>query len=103
MGLMIDPGVKSPETARLRNGVCLSLFHFAIASGDDPEAIAKWNNDKHTPFLNRAVSGLFTPGSIIKPIFATGALNEGILTPDTQIQSIGYIAIPNPYVEGQET
>lgn len=74
-----------------------------MTSGDDPEAIAKWNVDKHTPFLNRAVSGFFTPGSIIKPIFATGALNEGILTPETKIQSVGYIAIPNPYFPGEET
>lgn len=74
-----------------------------MTSGDDPQAIAKWNTDKRTPFLNRAVGGLFTPGSIIKPIFATGALNEGILTPDTPIQSIGYIAIPNPYVPDAET
>jgi len=74
-----------------------------MTSGDDAKAIAKWNTDKRTPFLNRAVGGLFTPGSIIKPIFAVGALNEGILTPDTPIQSIGYIAIPNPYVPDAET
>lgn len=74
-----------------------------MTSGDDPEAIAKWNSDKRTPFLNRAVSGLYTPGSIVKPIFATGALNEGILTPDTRIESIGYITIPNPYFPDQES
>ena len=97
-------GIMDIESGKVRALVSYPEYDPNImTSGDDPEAIAKWNNDKHTPFLNRAVSGLFTPGSIIKPIFATGALNEGILTPDTQIQSIGYIAIPNPYVEGQET
>ncbi|HEY9585602.1 MAG TPA: penicillin-binding transpeptidase domain-containing protein [Candidatus Paceibacterota bacterium] len=74
-----------------------------MTSGDDSDAIAKWSSDKHTPFLNRAVSGLYTPGSIIKPIFAIGALNEGILTPDTLVESIGYIAIPHPYIPGEET
>ena len=74
-----------------------------MTSGDDAEAIAKWNADKRTPFLNRAVSGLYTPGSIIKPIFAVGALDEGILTPDTLIESIGHIAIPNPFFPGEES
>src|SRR3989344_8084587 len=86
-------GIMDIESGKVRALVSYPEYDPNImTSGDDPEAIAKWNNDKHTPFLNRAVSGLFTPGSIIKPIFATGALNEGILTPDTQIQSIGYIA-----------
>lgn len=74
-----------------------------MTSGDDSGAIARWNTDKRTPFLNRAVSGLYTPGSIIKPIFAAGALNEGILTPETKIESIGYITIPNPYFPEKET
>lgn len=74
-----------------------------MTSGDDPGSIAQWNTDKRTPFLNRAVGGLYTPGSIVKPIFAVGALNEGILTPNTPIQSLGSIAIPNPYVPGEET
>jgi penicillin-binding protein 2 len=36
-------------------------------------------------------------------MFALGALNEGILTPDTPIVSNGYIAIPNPYFPDKET
>lgn len=53
--------------------------------------------DSRTPLLNRAVSGLYTPGSIVKPIFATAALHEGIISPEKQINSTGYISIPNPY------
>ncbi|MEK7118230.1 MAG: penicillin-binding transpeptidase domain-containing protein [Patescibacteria group bacterium] len=74
-----------------------------MTSGDDNEAIEKWSADEGTPFLNRAVSGLFTPGSIIKPILAVGALRDGILTPETLIQSVGYIAVPNPYFPKEET
>jgi penicillin-binding protein 2 len=74
-----------------------------MTAGDDRAAIAAYNTDVHTPFLNRAVSGLYAPGSIVKPMFATGALNEGIITPTTPIQSIGYIAIPNPYFPDKET
>ncbi|MDO8514818.1 MAG: penicillin-binding transpeptidase domain-containing protein [bacterium] len=55
------------------------------------------NTDPRTPLLNRAVSGLYVPGSIVKPIFAAAALNEGIITPEKQILSTGFISIPNPY------
>lgn len=54
-------------------------------------------NDPATPLLNRAVSGLYAPGSIVKPIFATAALSEGIISPDKKILSTGQISLPNPY------
>ncbi len=49
------------------------------------------------PFLNRAISGLYVPGSIVKPIFAAAALNEGIISSEKEILSTGAISIPNPY------
>lgn len=55
------------------------------------------SNDPQTPLLDRAVAGLYTPGSIVKPIFAVAALNEKLISPDKQIHSIGAITIPNPY------
>jgi len=50
------------------------------------------------PMFNRAVSGLYTPGSTIKTLVALAALKEQVVTPDYQIFSKGYIEIPNPYV-----
>lgn len=91
------------------NGELIALVSYPdfdpniMTAGDDRAAIQKYNSDIHTPFLNRAISGLYAPGSIVKPMFATGALNEGILTPYTRIQSVGYIAIPNPYFPDKET
>lgn len=49
------------------------------------------------PLFNRAVSGIYTPGSTIKPMVAIAALKEGVITPQTQVFSKGYIEIPNPY------
>lgn len=49
------------------------------------------------PFLNRAVHGLYAPGSIVKPIVALAALSEGIIDEYRQILSTGSISIPNPY------
>lgn len=45
-----------------------------LASGSDSAEISRILNDKSTPLLNRAVAGLYTPGSIVKPIVAIGAL-----------------------------
>ncbi|MBP9765738.1 MAG: hypothetical protein KBD12_00695 [Candidatus Pacebacteria bacterium] len=53
--------------------------------------------DKRTPFLNRPVSGLFTPGSVVKPFMTYAALNEGVITPEKNIFSSGALIIKNPY------
>ncbi len=53
--------------------------------------------DKRTPFLNRAISGLFTPGSVVKPFMAYAALVEGIITPEKKILSTGALVIKNIY------
>ena len=52
---------------------------------------------KSKPMLNRAISGFYSPGSIIKPMVAISALHEGIVDENTQIFSKGFITIPNPY------
>lgn len=48
-------------------------------------------------FINRAVSGLYTPGSTVKPFFAAAALEEEIVSPSDTIVSNGFITIRNPY------
>jgi len=64
---------------------------------EDAKAVLTASNDPSTPLLNRAISGLYAPGSIVKPIFAAAALNEGIISPDKIIVSTGAISVPNPY------
>lgn len=68
-----------------------------MTDGKDKTAIASYLKDSGKPFLDRAVSGLYTPGSILKPIVALAALNEGIISPDKKILSTGSITVPNPY------
>ncbi len=68
-----------------------------MSSGSPRERIAEYQLDSRQVFLDRAVSGLYTPGSIVKPMEAAGALSDGLITPETSVYSKGYISIPNPY------
>ncbi len=53
--------------------------------------------DKRRKFLNRAVSGLFTPGSTVKVYVALAALMEKVITPEQNIYSSGKLVIKNKY------
>lgn len=68
-----------------------------LAKGSDVDAIQALNDDARLPFLNRIMSGLYTPGSVVKPFVAYAALREGIIDPLKEIVSTGSIVIPNPY------
>ena len=68
-----------------------------ISLGQDTETIEGYFQDRDKPMINRAVSGLYTPGSVVKPFVAMAALQEGIISPDKKINSTGYIEIPNRY------
>ncbi len=48
-------------------------------------------------FLNRTIAAGYPTGSVIKPLLAAAALEEGIITPEKKIHSPGYITVPNPW------
>ena len=48
-------------------------------------------------FIHRGISGLYIPGSTVKPFFAVAGLEEGIIKPSTTIISNGKITLQNPY------
>ncbi len=68
-----------------------------MSLGKDRATIRTYLTSSQTPLLNRAISGLFTPGSIVKPYVAMGVLNEKVIDPLTKILAHGYITVPNPY------
>lgn len=74
-----------------------------LSFGKDATKINNYLTDKRKVFLDRTISGLYTPGSIVKPFFALGALTEGIIDPNKKILSTGSISIPNPYFPDQKT
>ena len=68
-----------------------------MSSGNDSATIKSYLTDTRLPFLDRAVAGLYSPGSIVKPYMAMGGLTEGVITPNTLIAAHGTISVPNPY------
>jgi len=68
-----------------------------MTDGVDEKVIQGYAQAKAQPFLNRAVSGLYTPGSIVKPFIASAALSEKIIDPATRILSTGQLVVPNKY------
>jgi penicillin-binding protein 2 len=74
-----------------------------LSLGKDTTKIKTYITDKRKFFLDKNVSGLYTPGSIMKPFFALGALNENLISPSKKILSTGSISIPNPFFPGQKS
>lgn len=74
-----------------------------LSNGKDAKIIHKYFSDNRKVFLNRAISGLYAPGSIVKPFIAYGALNEGVISPSKLILTTGSISIPDPYFPGRKT
>jgi penicillin-binding protein 2 len=68
-----------------------------LSSGGPSDVIASYSTNQRLPYLNRPVQGLYTPGSVVKPLEASGALTDGTINPNVTIDDVGYITIPNPY------
>jgi len=64
---------------------------------NDSRVISGYSASSKNPFINRVTSGLYTPGSIMKPFIALAALSEDIISPTKKILSTGSISIQNPY------
>jgi penicillin-binding protein 2 len=89
------------------NGELLALTSYpeynssVLSEGNDTETINQYFKDTRSVFINRAISGLYAPGSIVKPFMAAAALTEGVVTPETKILSNTQIVIPNPFTPSQ--
>jgi len=52
----------------------------------------EWNNlvnDPEKPMMNRAISGLYSPGSVFKPLVALAALDKGVISASTRFYCSG--------------
>ncbi len=79
--------VMNPKTGEVL--VSASYPNYDLNTYSQPEVYEKLVNDKGAPFINRATSGLYPPGSTFKIATSIAALSEGIITPDTLIYDRG--------------
>lgn len=91
-GIAINP--KNGEILAL---VSLPSFDLSLFSSSNPSEIDKILKDKRKPLFNRAISGEFLVGSIIKPLIAAAALEEKIVNSTEKVYCPGEITIPNPW------
>jgi len=73
-----------------------------MANGSPSGTIAGYEVSPGHPFINHAIQGVYAPGSIVKPFVASGALTDGLITPNTIIDDPGFLSIPDPYHPGKE-
>ncbi|MDP2651536.1 MAG: penicillin-binding transpeptidase domain-containing protein [bacterium] len=72
-----------------------------MSNGGPSDTIAGYNTNPGHPFLIHPTQGVYTPGSIVKPFVASGALTDGLITPNTIIDDPGAISLPDPYHPGK--
>lgn len=83
-----------------QNGKILAMVSFPIFDNNnfikgDSEYIQKIFQDKNNPLINRVISGRYPPGSTIKPMIASAALEENTISPDEIINCPGSINLFN--------
>ena len=61
-----------------------------FVDGIDPQSWAELNNSIDKPLNNRAIAGMYPPGSTFKPFMALAALELGKRTPRSTIHDPGY-------------
>jgi penicillin-binding protein 2 len=64
-----------------------------FATGLSPVVWQQLSADPRNPLTNKAIAGVYPPGSTFKPVVAAAALTAGVLTPDTSIACPGYVQL----------
>jgi len=88
----------NPQTGEILGMVSLPSYdNNLFAEGISVEDYERLSSDPHHPLVNHAISGLYPPGSIFKIVPASAALQEGVVTPQTQFTCEGTLWLPNKY------
>jgi penicillin-binding protein 2 len=92
-GVAVDP----------RNGQILAIASLptydnnAFSRGISQTAYNQLLANPGQPLFDKAVNGVYPSGSIIKPLGAAAALQQGIININTVIDDTGKLIVPNPY------
>lgn len=66
-----------------------------FARGMDYNSYQELQNSQDQPLFNRAISGQYPPGSIVKPLIALQALEHHVITPNFVLYDPGYYKLKN--------
>ena len=98
---MVAEGIEDPEKPQDVEGGAAVVIDIAtgdiLASASYPsfditrfnELFNELNADEMKPMLNRALSGIYSPGSIFKMVTSVAGLELGVITPETVITDTG--------------
>ncbi|HOM32998.1 MAG TPA: penicillin-binding protein 2 [Candidatus Paceibacterota bacterium] len=90
--------VTDPQTGKVLSLVSYPGYDInAFSKGVSQDYFEKLKKSNLNPLFNRTISGLYNPGSTIKPFMAIAALEEKIIDPNKKIETHGYLSLPNPY------
>jgi penicillin-binding protein 2 len=94
--------VMNPRNGEILAMVSLPTFdNQKFIGGISETDYAAYLNDPFTPLLNRATSGEYPPGSVLKPLLACAALQAKVITPQDTFTCKGSIRVPWTWDESQ--
>jgi len=86
-----------PKTGGVLAQVSLPGFDNNIFSKGDQKEIQELLDPKNDSLFNRAIKGKYLTGSTIKPLIASAALEEKIISPDKKINAQGKISVQDQW------
>jgi penicillin-binding protein 2 len=86
-----------PQTGGILALLSFPTFDNNVFSQGKESEIERLLSAQNNPLLNRAVSGQFLLGSTVKPLIASAALQEKIISPKKKINCQGKIEVPHRY------
>jgi len=87
----LDPNTGGVLALVSRPGFDPNLF----VDGIDPETWKSLNESPDRPMVNRALRGIYPPGSTIKPLMALAGLELGLRKPSDSFVDPGHYSLPN--------
>ena len=86
-----------------KNGAILAMVSLPsfdnnwFAGGISAKRYKELLQNRWHPLVNKAISGIYPPGSVFKIVPASGALQAGTLKPNTRMKGEAILVIPNKY------
>ncbi len=87
----------NPQTGEILGLVSLPAFDNNVMAEGLGAGYVALEQDPDKPLINYAIGGLYPPGSTFKIVTATGALEEGVISPSSIVTDNGPLFLPNRF------